>query len=119
MEKDKQRKHERVDSLNLLNYIAFDKNGEVVLQGMGRTLNVSQGGILLETHLSIPADHQISLSIGLEDEMIDIKGKVVYSREGKNQKYESGIEFFEINEGSMRVLNKYVVAFREQRGEHD
>ena len=119
MEKEKQRKHERIDSLHLLNYIAFDKNGEVVLQGMGRTLNVSQGGILLETHLSIPTDHQISLSIGLEDEMIDIKGKIVYSREGKNQKYESGIEFFEINEDSMRVLNKYVVAFREQRGEHD
>ena len=115
MEKEKQRKHERVDSLNLLNYVALDQNGEVALQGMGRTLNVSQGGILLETHLSIPDDHLISLSIGLEDEMIDIKGKVVYSRSGGDNKYESGIEFFEINEDAMRVLNKYIVAFREQK----
>jgi len=41
MKKDKQRKHERIDSLNLLNYTGFDKNGEKTLQGMGRTLNVS------------------------------------------------------------------------------
>jgi c-di-GMP-binding flagellar brake protein YcgR len=119
MEKEKQRKHERIDSLNLLNYIVLNKDGEITRQGMGRTLNVSQGGILLETHLSIPDDHLISLSIGLEDEMIDIKGKIVYSREGGNQKYESGIEFFEINENAMRVLNKYIAAFRELKGEHE
>ena len=119
MKKDKQRKHERIDSLNLLNYTGFDKNGEKTLQGMGRTLNVSQGGILLETHLSFPQDCHISLTIGLEDEMIDIEGKIVYSREGENRKYESGIEFFEINEDCMRILNKYIVAFREQKEGHE
>ena len=119
MEKEKQRKHERINSLNLLNFVALDQNGELALQGMGRTLNVSQGGILLETHLSIPDDYLISLSIGLQDEMIDIKGKLVYSRESEDRKYESGIEFFEINEDAMRVLNKYIVAFREQKEGHE
>ena len=115
MEKETKRKHERIDSLNLLNYKVIDQAGEQTSQGMGRTLNVSQGGILLETHISFPLGYHISLHIGLEDDMIEIKGKIVYCRESENRRYESGIEFFDITEDAMRVLNKYIVAFREQK----
>lgn len=119
MKKDTKRKHERIDSLNLLNYKVIDAEGELISQGMGRTLNVSQGGILLETHVSFPLDYHISLNIGLEDDMIDIKGKVIYCRDGEERRYESGIEFFDITEDCMRVLNKYIVAFREQKNGHE
>lgn len=114
MAKDKQkRKHDRIDSLNLLNYVCLDESNEEVIQGMGRTLNVSQGGILLETHIPIAKRYIISLSIGLEDEMVDIKGKVIYYQDGKEGRFESGIEFQDINEESLKILNRYIIAFRE------
>jgi len=114
MAKEKQkRKHHRIGSLNLLNYVCLDENHNEVNQGMGRTLNVSQGGILLETHIPIDKRHIISLSIGLENELVDIEGKVVYCRNGKEGKFESGIEFQSINEKSLKLLNRYIVAFRE------
>lgn len=109
------RKHERYESLHLLNYICTDENTDETIQGMGRTLNVSRGGILLETHIPMYSHYSVSLTIGLEDDMIDIKGKVIYCREGGHDKYESGIEFKEINETSLRILNKYIIAFREQQ----
>jgi c-di-GMP-binding flagellar brake protein YcgR len=107
------RKHDRIGSLNLLNYVCLDENNEEVNQGMGRTLNVSQGGILLETHIPIDKHYIISLSIGLEDETVDIKGKVIYNQDGKEGKFESGIEFQGINEKSLKTLNRYIIAFRE------
>ncbi len=110
---EQKRKHDRIGSLNLLNYICLDENNEEVVQGMGRTLNVSQGGILLETHVAIDESHIISLGIGLEDDMVAIKGKIIYCRENKNRKFESGIEFLDINETSLRILNRYIIAFRE------
>ena len=108
------RKHDRINSLNLLNYVCLDDKGKDTNQGMGRTLNVSGGGILLETHVSLSPCSGISLSIGLEDEMIDIIGSVIYCRKNRNDKYESGIEFSEINEIEQKTLNKYIIAFREQ-----
>lgn len=111
------RKHHRVRSLNLLSYVCVDENQDVVRQGMGRTLDVSEGGILLETHAPIDLLHTISLTIGLEDDLTDITGKVVYCRAGEPGKFESGIEFQEKDEAGLRILQEYIKAFREQEEE--
>ena len=108
------RKHPRTDSLNLINYIHFDEDGNEGSQGMGRTLNVSPSGILLETHYSVSVNHVISLSIGLKDDMIDIKGRVKYSNATASGKFESGIEFYEMDQSSLAVLNKYIAAFNAE-----
>ena len=84
---------------------------------MGRTLDVSEGGILLETHAPIDLQHTISLTIGLEDDLTDITGKVVYCRAGEPGKFESGIEFQEKDEAELRNLKEYIKAFREQEEE--
>ncbi|MFH2065278.1 MAG: PilZ domain-containing protein [Pseudomonadota bacterium] len=112
---EQKRKYDRIGSLHLLNYVCLDENNEEVNQGMGRTLNVSQGGILLETHVPLDKKHVISLSIGLEEELVDIHGTVIYCREGKKGKTESGIEFQNIDETSLQVLNRYIKAFREMQ----
>jgi c-di-GMP-binding flagellar brake protein YcgR len=109
------RKHDRIGSLNLLNYVCLDENNDEVNQGMGRTLNVSQGGILLETHVPLDKNHIISLSIGLENELVKILGTIIYCREGEKGKSESGIEFQDINETSLQILNRYIIAFRKMQ----
>ena len=117
MTKDDQRKHPRFRSLSLLAYVCIDENQDVVRQGMGRTLDVSEGGILLETHAPIALQHTISLTIGLEDDVTEIDGRAVYSRPGAPGKYQSGITFYENNEAGLRVLRKYIKAFAEQKGQ--
>jgi len=109
-----QRKHDRIDSLNLINYIVLDENEEGITQGMGRTLNVSESGILLETHISIDIKSVMLLTVGLKNELVDIKGEVAHSRPGKEGKFEAGIRFLEMDDESNKVLLKYVKAFMEQ-----
>jgi PilZ domain-containing protein len=114
MTKEK-RRHYRINALNLLNYVCFDEEGNIIGQGMGRTLNVSESGILLETHVSLQHGCRITLTIGLEDDLIDIDGTVVFSKQGPEAPYEAGIEFFEKDGEPDLILSEFIKAFREER----
>jgi hypothetical protein len=112
------RKHPRIRSLNLLWYVCVDGNDNIVTQGMGRTLNVSESGIQLETHVPIDSRYTILLTIGLEDDlMTNINGRVVYSKAGEAGRFESGIEFGEGSAATLGILRKYIKAFKEQENE--
>lgn len=115
MTQEEKRKFSRIDSINLLNYVHFNENEEEENQGMGRTLNVSEAGILLETHNPLQISHIISLTIGFKEEVVDIKGKVIYIQQNADAMHESGIEFFEMDETARKVLRQYIKAFNAQK----
>lgn len=112
--KEDKRKHERYDALNLISYLVIDEKGAEVAQGMGRTLNVSQSGILLETHVALTLQGSISLNVGLAEQMVAIKGKVVFCHPGEGGKHETGIEFETLDDASREILNQYIEAFQTQ-----
>ncbi|MBL7179392.1 MAG: PilZ domain-containing protein [Pseudomonadota bacterium] len=112
MTQEDKRLHPRIQALNLISYDCLDEAGQVIMQGMGRTLNISEGGILLETHVQIEPQSDVLLSIGLEDDLIEIKGKVVTSKPGKEDKFESGIQLLEVGEADLVVLKLYIKAFK-------
>ena len=108
------RHHKRINALNLISYNCIDATESVVAQGMGRTLNVSEDGILLETHVLIDPKVTIELAIGLEDELINIKGSIIFSKPGKDEKFEAGIEFAKTDDATIEILKKYIKVFSEQ-----
>ncbi len=65
MAMDNKRTNQRVKSSNLLSYICLDEKNNEMMQGMGRTLNVSESGIMLETHVPIDPHYIVSLTIAL------------------------------------------------------
>ena len=115
MAADEKRIDQRVESANLLSYTCLDENNYEMMQGMGRTLNVSEGGILLETHVAVSPQYIVSLTIALEDELMDFKGKVAHSKKREDGKFESGIEFIEMDEEKQVFFKQYIVMFRRQQ----
>jgi hypothetical protein len=110
------RRHPRVDSVNL-SYVCVDESGEVVNQGMGRTLNVSESGILLETHFGISPDQALSLTIAFEEELMDIRGRVAHSKQGgAGRTFETGIEFLDMESPTIEKLRKFIKLFEERGG---
>ncbi|PIE70454.1 MAG: hypothetical protein CSA22_07815 [Deltaproteobacteria bacterium] len=106
------RKFDRFDSLNLLSYVCHVREEAAsVKQGMGRTLDVSEGGIQLETHVPLDLDHTVSLNIGLKEDMCVINGTVVYCRKAGNGMYESGIQFFDVDLAAKRTLQAFIDDF--------
>jgi hypothetical protein len=111
---EENRKHKRIHSTNLLNYVCLDEEGNAFAQGMGRTLNVSESGILLETHAPLDPKTFVSLTIGMEEQIIDIKGTAIYSQESDGGSYETGIEFLDIEAAELTVLRKFIQAFEQK-----
>ena len=103
------RKGPRIDSPNLLSYICLDEDNSELTQGMGRTLNISEGGILLETHTSMNPHQMISLTIAMEDDMLEIKGKITFCKKREDGKFETGVRFTEKDEAKERFLKQFIV----------
>ena len=99
------RKHPRVDITNLISYRCLDGSGNLKQEGRGKSINISQGGILIEAHDPFEWQDVLLLSIDIEDESVTIKGKVVYCNASNFGKYRTGIQFLE--------TNKKIVAFVE------
>ena len=107
MTSENKRKHERIKSLNL-SYICLDEDENIIKQGMGRTLNISESGILLETHFPIEPNHLIQLTISLEEDLLDLKGKPVHVRSGDEGVYEIGIQFIDLDQNATKLLKKFI-----------
>ncbi len=110
MAKPHRRKHPRVNALNLAEVHILDDSG-IADCGIGRTLNVSEAGILLETHFPIEPDQVLDLTIALGDDILEIKGKVVYSRKESTGKYQNGVKFTESDKTTIPVLASFVKGF--------
>jgi len=104
----KKRGSQRFDSLNLISYECMDENNNIVHQGIGRTINLSETGILLETQGLIELNTNILMSAGLQDDMIEIMGKVVHCKEAAPTKFEIGIQFLEKDQTANRIIKEYI-----------
>ena len=59
--------------------MAIGENGEISDLGMGRALNISQNGIFLETPRLLFSEYISLMSVDLDNNLIEIKGQVMYS----------------------------------------
>ena len=114
MAEKNQRKSERKDSLNILDYVVINKKEEAVGHGMGRTLNVSKKGLLLETHDPLEEGQTLVMTVGLEENVVELKGRVNHVESNKDNTFCSGIEFLKIDKGDKRVFETFFTALKTQ-----
>lgn len=114
MSNSERRRYIRPESLNLLDYIVVDEQGVQGEYSMGRTLNISIGGILMETHVPLQAGQQVMITLGLEDELVDVMARIVHCKPHSDGMFHNGIEFFHASVEDRRLINRYVEAFHQQ-----
>ena len=110
------RKHPRVDINNLVSYRCMDDNGNQTKDGRGKSVNISQGGILIETHDPFEWQDILLLSIDIEDELVSIKGKVIYCNAANFGKFRTGIQFLETNEKIVSFVERLLETYSKLLG---
>ena len=110
------RKHPRVNINNLISYRCKDDSGNQTKEGRGKSINISQGGILIETHDPFEWQDIIRLFIDIEDESLNIKGKVVYCNAANFGKFRTGIQFLETNEKIVSFVIKLLETYSKLLG---
>ncbi len=104
------RQFKRKQSLHLLDYLVIDRNGLQTTYSMGRTLDVSENGLKLETAQQISKGDTLLITVGLEDDLVDLRGEVIHSEKMDNH-YITGVEFRDISEEGKKILKGYTDAF--------
>jgi CRP-like cAMP-binding protein len=112
MQKTEKRERQRISSKNLLNYISLDHNYQEVSQGMGKTINMSETGLLIETPTAINPEHFLSLNIGLANERFKVHGQVIYTTSLKANGYRTGIRFNQAPKAGYNIFQHVLSALR-------
>lgn len=107
------RESERRDALNLLEYVVIDNSGQEINRAMARTLNVSERGILLETHLDLAKGQLLRITIGLKNDLFEVKGVIVRAEKRCDNAYCYGIEFLDVTGANLATLRKFFNKFNE------
>ncbi len=115
MKEMEKRKNPRIDALSLVSYTLMDDDGRALGRGMGRTLNISDGGILLETHAPVDPFDILGLDIGLRDNMVNIMGRAIYNKSETTDTYEIGVRFLETGSRQLRILSNFVNVYHAQK----
>lgn len=110
------RQFPRVETANI-SYIYLDKNNQVVDRGTGKTINISEGGFLVETNLELKKKYNLMASIELPDEIVELQGEVVHCERLNSGKYMAGVMIKDISKGGQpfwkrlidKLLNKETV----------
>ena len=76
---------------------------------MGTTVDISQGGILIETSRPIETAQILLVSVDSNKQMLEIKGEVVHTRAVGPSKYLSGIKFIGSREEVMKIVKNFII----------
>ena len=112
---DEQRKHYRSKTVNLLSYVCIDDDGFPLDQGMGKILDISQGGLLMETKVPIEAKFILLISFDIKEELIKLKGKVVYCREAEPKTFHTGVSFVETDKRIRENVTAMIKVFLQTK----
>jgi hypothetical protein len=110
------RRYERIDSVNMINYTQLDDALQRSGQGMGRTLNLSEAGMLIETPTPIIPDHQLSINIGLAGELVFFRGKVAYTQSQRRGQHFTGVRFTRGEKSGFNAFCRFLREHKQHRG---
>ena len=107
------RRAERRYALKFLDYEIIAETGEVTGRGLARTLNVSEEGLRLETGQFFDPGQQLRITLGLDNDLVQVDGKVVNSQPETDELCTSGVMFLEFNEEDRKTYQKHFEALKE------
>ena len=109
------RKHVRVETSNHILYESIENGGTIVSHSMGKALNISQSGILLETAHPIEAEYVSLLTVDLENNLIEMTGRLIYCRETDSGMYKAGISFIGSDEETSKFAVKLIKLYHHRK----
>jgi hypothetical protein len=101
------RKFQRIESSNLA-YLSLDEKSHIVSHGKGKTINVSEGGFLIETDTEMEVNHSIIARIELPDDVVELKGKIVHCKSIGHNRYIAGIQLMDESADGKPLWKRFV-----------
>lgn len=105
--KKEKRRFPRLESVNLVSYTQLDDEQNPMDMGICKSLDLSVGGVTIETHKPLMVNSSLEMVIALGERLIKSKGRVVHSRKMGRERYDVGVCFNEVDEGDKAVIESF------------
>jgi len=115
MEPVERRKHTRIKISNYIMQESIDKEGQIVSSSMGKALNVSRSGIMLETAHPIEAENVSLTTVDLDNNLMEMKGRLIYCRKIDSGMYQSGIKFIGSEDETAKFAVKLIKLYHHRK----
>jgi hypothetical protein len=102
------RKYPRVPICDPISYISIDSEGRHLSQNLGTVQNASQNGLNIETYDAIDSEFALISFVDLDQNLMEIKGKIVYCKQKRSGKFESGINLQGTSQEKLQFRKKLV-----------
>jgi hypothetical protein len=94
-------------------YTRFDTQGRECDQKISRSIDVSLGGVRLQSSFLVDSGEVLDITMALGENLLTFKGKVVYVTPSKDQGLELGISIEDIEVQDMVALTRVIDDFKE------
>jgi c-di-GMP-binding flagellar brake protein YcgR len=113
---EERRRWARIRAEHLVSYAHFDEQGEPDERGIARTLDLSEGGMVLE--MTRPADvgEHLQVKMVTGNQILKAAAAVVHSDRLPGDRWRVGVRFTEIPEEDLITIAQEVERFRESGG---
>ncbi|UCF90688.1 MAG: PilZ domain-containing protein [Desulfobacterales bacterium] len=91
--KQENRRYPRINVKFPIFYDCYDEDGQIVEQNIGLALDVSLGGILIETNRIMDANYIRVGFVNYQNKIVETVGSIAHSRKCANGKVKTGICF--------------------------
>ena len=105
---DKKRKYPRTNVYVLASYDCYNDDGELFAQKLGVILDVSMGGMLIETDDIIEANYVEIVFVNHENKVLSTVGSVVHSEEAENGKVKTGLCFHGSDTENIKIVTNLI-----------
>jgi Tfp pilus assembly protein PilZ len=76
---------------------------------------VSEGGLLLETHRALKEGEEVLITLGLKEDMVRLRGRVVHQAPPMDEYLHcAGVKFTHMNKEDRELLKRYIVAMSDR-----
>jgi len=114
---EEKRIHPRVQTMNAISYVCIDDDGDQLDQGMGTTVDISQGGALIETAMPIDTKYILLISIDLDENIYETKSRVAHTRSVGPAKYLTGIQFLGPPQEVAQIVRNFILDYHSRKNE--
>ena len=94
----------RVESENFLSFRLFDKENNIINEGIVKTMDISRTGVAIESKVPMEPGLRIELTIGMGDEVVKTMGTVQNQKEMSPNVYHVGIAFDFLTEEDLNKI---------------
>lgn len=102
-----QRKFIRHDVRHLIDFSTTDLHGERTSHQMGRVLDISMGGLRIETPIDLEVKTRLEITAGIEEDLVDLVGLVTHSNKNANR-YVAGVKVLSISQENRAAIISYI-----------